>query len=334
MLQRQSASALLEEAHRVWPEVAAETGIDPTQYTSHLLRTRAERSRHITVVLLRSLTERSLVFKLFTPVVPAEQFRKHLDAHRQAEALLRDASGADVVPLVWSDAERNLELTEYVEGQTAHDRLSLAQFGLDDRSDLLHACGRWAGYLHRAGATAPQPYDALPATRRVRKLARAVRNGTRKVARPRRFQGLCALSQRAARAAGGHPVVTTALHGDYHARNLILTERCAYGLDFSQRERGPAPMDLARFLTRPSPGLDGKAERTLDSGLDTRDLDAFFDGYGEDLRADPVFLHCLCLQVVRDWINFPAERVHRSPVQQSRLENRTGLFFALKKQGL
>ncbi len=238
-----------------------------------------------------------------------DALRRNLMALEQARQVLSSVSGCGVPQILWSDVDRGLSLTEFAIGDTGRRALRGAEIGFGHRADILLRIGRYCAALHEYSPGYVEPFHPSPFLKQVIGTGAAVRAGKIKIARSRRFLGLCAYLHRAGRRASGLEFRRSQTHGDFHLLNLLITENCVTGVDFFNSDPKPSYLDVARFWNNAGDHFDctdqgrddGEAQLSGFAGLPGADWAAFMQGYGSDLAQDPVFHFFFALQLFREW---------------------------------
>ncbi|MCK0168063.1 aminoglycoside phosphotransferase family protein [Jannaschia sp. S6380] len=240
-------SELEAGARAAWRCLAPRLGEAPEAREVSVLRARVSRGQARIVCVLRRSGQADLILKHAPGETPA-RFAGQVDAHARAERLFAAAQGLGVPTLHAADPEVRAMVMARVPGMTAHDAMLLAPDG-SERLEILRACGRWAGHLHRAGDVRFTPLRPAGMLRKVGRWRDAVADGSLPVPAPAKFLDLADRTLRRAEDDRGRKSTLTVAHGDLSLRNLMIgPDGQASGIDFGTTEMRAPSRDLARLL--------------------------------------------------------------------------------------
>jgi Ser/Thr protein kinase RdoA (MazF antagonist) len=180
-----------------------------------------------------------------------------------------------------------------VDGQTA----------LDIGSSSARAAGAWLGVFHLKTRNGTRAFNPDFMMRHLSRLREDTHKRRRRISSFRRWSGALDHIAPFAKAANGAPVTSALSHGDFNAKNILINETGAVGLDFAAYKTAPNAYDIARFLVHLT-----SANRSLNwshaTAVNPKLLSAFTDGYAASISIkpdDPVLQFVLRTRILIDW---------------------------------
>ncbi|WP_179378320.1 phosphotransferase family protein [Jannaschia marina] len=300
-------------ARAAWPDLARAAGLPECDYRLDVLRTRVQRGEVRTLLTVEAEGRAPLVLKLARGEAEG-WFESQVTAHRRAEEILAGADGLGVPRLLASDAARRAMLMTRVPGVQAHDAMVMAR-DETTRLDLLRACARWAGHLHRGGTVQFGRVRPDPLLRQLAAWRTGVENGSLALPQPVAF--LEALTEVGARleTARGRKTTRVVVHGDLSLRNLLIDGADVHGIDFGTVALRSPSVDLARLLVMYGTffAAEGDARAILTNAREAA-LEAHAGRWRDGVELDPL----LGVELLRLWQTIPKGRWSRGAMKTHR----------------
>lgn len=295
---------VLARTQALWPLAAAETGLPEAGAVFRRMQVNRRLQHRRCVLEVRTTDGQRFALRADFGEENPIRLNRFLDRHQAAADSLKPVKGVSVPALLWRDPHRALALMEFVPGDTAFRELAMTEYGFGDRGRLLRRIGHAVAELHRVSDAGSRQFWPKPFLKQVSEKAQAVREGRISVPKPNRFLGLCAHLHRSGRRARAQAFRGALEHGDLHLRNILIQETEVSFIDFSNRKGIYPQRDLADIWLANCPDHLAAEGRTPGFGLVAKaDWEAFEEGYGADLRQDPIFRFFFAWRLFRLWGN-------------------------------
>lgn len=313
-------------AQAAWPALANAAGLDPAGYDVSILRTRVQRGEARTLLLVQAEGRPSLILKHAEGEADG-WFESQIAAHRRAHEIFADAPGLTVPDLLAVDTDRRAMLMEHVAGQTAHDAIAQAPDAAM-RLDILRACARWAGHLHRGGEV---KFGRVRPDRALRQMAEwraSVTGGEVRIPDRDRFLSLLDRVTAHAEAARDRKTTRVAVHGDLSLRNVMVGPDGVTGIDFGTTGLQSPAADLARLLVMYATFFGPSAQAGAPDDLAAARA-AVLGAHAGRWRDGVELTHLLGVDVLRIWLSIPPHRWSRGATKQRRWRGISAIADAL-----
>lgn len=297
-----AVDAVRARAKAVWPRIASDLGLaaEGARFRQLMVNSRYQHVRSVQMV--QTATGQRYVLRAVFDEINAAKQLKSLDRHQQASERLRAVPGVSSPSILWRDRDSGVVLMEFAEGDTAYRALSLSDYGLAERAEVLRRIGHAVAALHRVSDVGDQRFWPKPFLKQVSTRAEAVRAGQFHVPKPKKFLGLCALLHRAGRAARGQVFRGAIEHGDLHLRNIMMSDTDVSFIDYSSQKGIYPYRDIADIWISNCPDhLAPDGCQPGFGGIASADWAAFEDGYGMRLTVDPLFRFFFTWRLFKLW---------------------------------
>lgn len=326
-------AAAAAQCRALWPEAAQALDLPAEGVRFRQLRTNS-RLAHRRAVFAVTVPQRG-AFVLRADFAQEEKSRliSFLDRHRRAADAVAEVEGVNVPRILWQQADSANVVMEFVEGATVFQELSLAEYGVASRDDVLTRVGRSVAALHNSDSAGTRRFWPKVFLERVGRHAQAVRSGKLDLPRPKRFLGLCAYLHRAGRQARGQAFQGALEHGDLHFRNILIAPEAVSFIDFSNSDAVFFQRDLANLWLANCPDHLATSARDVGFGaVAAADWAAFEAGYGTGFTKDPVFRFFFAFRVFTLWVR-QGERPRDEMEKAKRVvQGLNRVFGALQKE--
>ncbi|MBT8153330.1 phosphotransferase [Epibacterium ulvae] len=256
-----------------------------------------------------------------------DRFQRIVNRHRAAAQGVEAVAGVNVPKIIWQHPTRHFTVMEFAPGETAFRELDLSDFGLANRAQTLQRIGQAVAELHACSKTEQREFWPKHNLNRVADRARDVRSGVLGMRKKAKFLGLCAYLHRAGRRARGVSFAGAIEHGDLHLRNILMTEDTVSFIDFANDRNAVPQNDIANLWLANCPDHLAQAGQKVGYGqVAEADWAAFFSGYGQDFRLDPVFQFCFAMRLFSVWRRLPAPMDPVDPRAQAMINGVVSVF--------
>ncbi|MEM7710736.1 MAG: aminoglycoside phosphotransferase family protein, partial [Pseudomonadota bacterium] len=294
------------QAQAAWPALAQAAGLPACGQAMDILLLQTNPRDPRAVLSIRGPGHGGLVLK-HGPGETEGWFDSQVAAYRRAEAAFAGACDLGVSRLVAADRARRALLMELVPGQTVQAAMERADGAR--RLEILGACGRWMGHLHRSGGTKPGRHQPDQLLARIGQWERRIADGRLDVPDRGGFLDLAARTRAWADATRTVETTRVAVHGDMGLHNIMVDGDRIYGIDFGTLEYRPPATDIARLLTWHETyfgPVDGDPVDAPDAARA-----AVLDGHGGAWTAPSELDYLMAGELLRLWRSVPASRLRR-----------------------
>ncbi|MGR3760845.1 phosphotransferase [Roseobacteraceae bacterium NS-SX3] len=292
----------------LWPRIASDLGLPADGASFRRMQVHSRKQDFCGILEVKAAGGQKFVLRAEYRGRRPKRFLEYLERHKAAADGLKTVPGVSAPAILWQDAKEPFVLMEFAQGDTAFRALSMAEYGIGDRSKILRRIGHAVAVLHRVSHAGERQFWPKPFLDKVSGRAKAVRDGQLKLPKPNRFLGLCAYLHRAGRRARGHPFAGAVEHGDLHLRNILMSETTVSFIDFSNHKETCPQRDLANIWLANCPDHLASDGRTPGYGMVAQaDWEAFQDGYGADPVNDPVFRFFFAWRLFNSWLRLSGE---------------------------
>lgn len=252
------------------------------------------------------------------PVAP-DRFTAHFNL--QAEAFRQFGHSAEntMPEPVFLDSETQTSLLTHMEGRPLSDMMWKARDDRPAQLALLRRAGAWLDVFHRCQVDEVRVFNPRYTVEYYQDLRDKITSGRAQVAAtPLFLQGIDHL---AAIASGFEGLKTTSAsqHGDFHMRNLIVSDMKVAGIDVSKSAPAPVGYDIAKLLLDYTSVLRGAADLRPCRVVPDDAYGAFFDGYTLVEKSDTGVRFLLFARVLATLARVPQKRMARSSGEQRTL---------------
>lgn len=303
----------------LWPDLIKKIGLSPSNYEPETIKLRTVPGSSRIVILLIGKGVKNLIFKTEYPLENHESFQTEIEGHKRAYEALKNEEFLHIPNILIVDAETQSQIIEFAPGRPVHELFDLAEVGLMDRHEILERCGAWISAFHQKTFVRFNPINPDVMLKSMAWHDEAVKSRRLEVPRRDLFMEYAAKIPAIAETIRGQETRVSATHGDLHLRNLLLDNKDVFGIDFSAMREVPTAHDVAKFLIRYGTYFYDDLDRDGTDPFSPGDLDAFYQGYGEQYREDPALTYLLPIELLMEWALIPKDKSDRPPTAQKRL---------------
>ena len=177
------------------------------------------------------------------------------------------------------DEEGHASLTKYVEGTTLSSAARKLEGDKEGQNELLRRTGLWLDAFHRMQIDERRVFHPKYTVGFYQGIRNDILAGRTQVATKELFlRGIDHLETIAPQFEG-RQTVSAVQHGDFHSRNVVVSDQKIIGIDLTSTTPGPVGYDIARLLVDFT-GVTGRV-RDAKPGMPVPQdmIDAFFHGY-------------------------------------------------------
>ena len=210
------------------------------------------------------------------------------------------------------DEEGHASLTKYVEGTTLSSAARKLEGDKEGQNELLRRTGLWLDAFHRMQIDERRVFHPKYTVGFYQGIRNDILAGRTQVATKELFlRGIDHLETIAPQFEG-RQTVSAVQHGDFHSRNVVVSDQKIIGIDLTSTTPGPVGYDIARLLVDFT-GVTGRV-RDAKPGMPVPQdmIDAFFDGYSLVGPDDPGLGILQFARVLGDLLLVPAQSHYRS----------------------
>ncbi|WIY26905.1 aminoglycoside phosphotransferase family protein [Parasedimentitalea psychrophila] len=311
---------LERSAEQAWMSLLDQADLPATGWTLQQLSKRDD--RHSARIVYRAVSSDggSYIFKHQLRPTNNGSVKRQFDAHQLVFDSFPKSPEHRVPQPIYLDAETQSCLLSHLDGEPLAEPMLRAVDDLPAQMQLLKRAGAWLDDFHRANLDERRIFQPKFTLRHLRQLRAEIESGQREVpAKPLFLRGIAHMETIAPQYEG-QQTVSCLQHGDFHMRNLIVSEQSIGGIDFSKTGAAPVGHDIAKFLLDYTRFMRPAEDIPPGQVVPPDAVEAFFDGYKLTGSDDPSLGFLLFSSLMSELKLVPKRRRDRSHGKQRFLE--------------
>ena len=311
---------LERSADQAWGSLLDQAGLPAAGWTLQQLSKRDD--GHSARIVYRAVSSDggSYIFKHQLRPTDNGSVTRQFEAHQLVFDRFPKSHDHRVPQPIYLDAETQSCLLSHLDGEPLAEPMLSAVDDLPAQMQLLKRAGAWLDDFHRANLDERRIFQPKFTLRHLRQFRAEIESGQREVpAKPLILRGIAHMETIAPQYEG-RQTVSCLQHGDFHMRNLIVSEQSIGGIDFSKIGAAPVGHDIAKFLLDYTRFMRSAEDIPPGQVVPPDAVEAFFDGYKLTGPDDPSLGFLLFSSLMSELKLVPKHRRDRSHGKQRFLE--------------